>query len=163
MTIIQLLAMPIGEKVGGGFPMAIKTFKKSWQVNKRWIQQIILMDETGEMPADVNLGLHCNTLRGKIGKEIRVVVAEIQNAEYLGNDRKKLYIDQYDYDSWVGEPPSEAEEWQEMRTNEIKGKIRHGLSCSLMQTTSTNDLPTSPTAELKKIILEWQEFIMTGE
>lgn len=157
MTIKQLLAMPVGEKVGGGFSLAVKTFKKSWQVNKKWIQQIILMDETGEMPADVNLGLHCNTLRGKLGKEIKVVVAEIQNAEYLGSDRKKLYIDQYDYDVWVGEPPSDAENWQVMKESEIKGKIRHGLCCAFIQSNTDNPL------NIKEQINELTEFIMTGK
>jgi hypothetical protein len=165
MTIKQILAMPIGEKIGGGFPMDIKTFKKKWPMGKNTIQQIIIMDETGEMPIDVNLGPTCTNLRGKIGKEIKIIVAEVQGAEYLGKDRKKLYVDQFSYNVWTGDPgdiyDEERKEWDEHNEKQIRGRVRHGVSCAWISTWPEEF--EEPNDTTKQIINAWVEFIMTGE
>ena len=132
MTIKQLLEMPIAEKVGG-FELSIKTFKKTFQVGKGWFQQVILMDSTGEMPADVNIGKQGNPLRGR-AKSLKIVVCEVQEAEYLGKDRKKLLVHEYTI------PTITVDEWEEEQavmeakwSKEIEGKIRHGLVCSCIK------------------------------
>ena len=168
MTIDQLLKMPVGEKVGG-FSLSIKTYKKTWPVGKVWFQQVILADATGEIPADVNLGKTTipNTqpgLRGH-GNTLKIIVCEVQNAEYLGKDRKKLLVDQF------SSPTMTMTEYEAIQGNgllewerEIKGKIRHGIVCSMIQKLDDNmPINLRLTPEQKKEIEALVEFIMTGE
>jgi len=54
-------------------------------------------------------------------------------------------------------------EWQVKLQNEIRGKIRHGLSCAYMSGTPIDMLPANPTDELKRTINLWVDFIVTGE
>jgi hypothetical protein len=140
MTIKQLLAMPIGEKVGG-FELSIKTFKKNFQVGKVWFQQVILMDTTGEMPADVNIGTKYNPIRGR-ASSIRIVVCEVQEAEYLGKDRKKLLVHECTFPTTTMAEWEEEQEAIEAKWNkEIEGKIRHGLVCSFVKAGKEIDKP----------------------
>ena len=163
-TIKQLLEMPIGQKWGGD-TFCIKTYKKNWDVDGIWWSQVILMDGTGEMPADVKIGTKYNPLRGQTGSRIKIIVAEVQEAEYLGKDRKKLVVDQFSIPSMtVAEYDQATEDWEHLHEEEIKGKIRHGISCSYIRgiQTQQNIMPR-PSEDIKKTILEWQDFIMTGE
>lgn len=130
MTIQELLKMPIGAKIGGGFPQCIKTFKKIWQTEDGWFQQVILMDKTGEMPADVNLGKQNISLRSK-GNLINITVAQIQEAEYLGKDRKKLYIDQFTVPSTT-EPP-DVMNFTDGSEKIVRGKIKTWLVAARLQ------------------------------
>lgn len=99
LTIKQMLEGKIGEPFGG-CEKAIKTYKKIWQDDKGiYYQQVILMDNNGEIPADVKLGDKYNPLRGRVSL-LRIVVAEIQEAEYLGKDRRKLIVHEWA----VGDP-----------------------------------------------------------
>ena len=154
MTIKQLLAMPVGEKTGGGFELSIKTFKKNFQIGNIWFQQVILMDTTGEMPADINRGKVYNPLRGH-GKKIGIVVCEVQEAEYLGKDRKKLLVHEHTIPTTTMAEYEEEQEALESKWNkEIEGKIRHGLTCSYIKAGKEPD---------KDKVNKWTEFIMTGE
>lgn len=100
-TIAMLKECPLGHKTGG-FSFNVKTFKKKWQVGKIWWQQVILMDEDGkEIPADVMLGKAYAPLTGR---ELHIVVCEVQEAEYLGKDRKKLVVHEHTQPSTIGEP-----------------------------------------------------------
>lgn len=168
MNIAQLKEMPIGYKTGGGFTMAVKTIKKSWQVGKNWMQQLILMDETGEMLADIKLGPNCQNIRGRIGKEIKVVVCEIQESEFNNKPCKKLYIDQYDIPTWYGEPPLPEDEanWKKENDEIIRSKVRCWLVSACLQggqikpdMISGQSIPKGA----KKIINELVDFIMKGE
>ena len=157
-TIKQLLAMPIGQRWGGG-TFSIKTFKKTWQDDTIWWSQIILMDGTGEIPADVKVGTKYNPLRGQTGGRIKIIVSEIQEAEYLGKDRKKLVVDQFSIPSiTVDEYDQATEDWHQLHEEEIKGKIRHGLCCAILY----REHP-AVISSMKKDILEVQDFIMKGE
>lgn len=133
MKIKQLQTQPIGQKISG-FTLSIKTYKKNWQSGKFWWQQIICMDETGEMPVDVKTGLVYNPIRGR-ANAIHVIVAKIQEAEYLGKDRKKLVVDQFSIPAITYDQGQEleAEQWKQHQEDEIKGKIRHGVVCSMIQ------------------------------
>ncbi len=154
MTIEQLLNGAVGEKTGGGFVMSIKTFKKTWETEEGWFQQIILMDKTGEMPADVFLGKKYDTLRGK-GNQIKIIVCEIQEAEYLGKDRKKLYIDQYaTLTQTVSEYEARINEAELARDIQVKGMVRHGLVCSFIRASKEINKP-----EIENLV----EYIVTGK
>jgi hypothetical protein len=152
-TIKQLLAMPIGEKVGG-FELSIKTFKKNFQVGNIWFQQVILMDTTGEMPADINRGKAYSPVRGH-GNKIRIVVCEVQEAEYLGKDRKKLLVHEHTIPTTTMAEYEEEQEAIEAKWNkETEGKIRHGLVCSFIKAGK----------EINKPMIETLvKYIMTGE
>lgn len=165
MKIEQLLLQPHGQKIGGGFTLSIKTRKKEWTVGKVWWQQLICMDETGEMPVDVKLGRERVTLR----TEIKVIVAEVRDAEYLNKPRKILVVDQFSVPTiMVDDYYAEADKAYDINMAEVRGKIRHGLVCSFIQAgklINKDSFPASPNSEpyTKKIINEWAEFIITGK
>lgn len=122
MQVKQLLAAEIGKRTGGGFPLSIKTFKKMFQVGEDWYQQVILMDETGEIPADVKIGKKYNPLRGH-GTVIKIIVCEVQEAEYLGADRRKLLVDQYTTPApQIGEPDEPFYEGESDRV--VRSKVK---------------------------------------
>ena len=58
----------------------------------------------------------------------------------------------------------QAEDWKKLRGEEIRGKIRHGLSCAYIEgyTKKVGVVP-KPDRERKGLIIEWQEFVLTGE
>jgi len=163
-TIKQLLAMPVGQGTGGYF-LSIKTFKKTWQVDSIWWSQVIFMDGTGEIPADVKVGTKYNPLRGQVGNRIKIIVGKIQEAEYLGKDRKKLVVDQFSIPTiTVNEYDQATEDWEKSHEEEIKGKIRHGQVCAYIEGYTKKVGTVPPVSEtIKKTILEWQEFVLKGE
>lgn len=122
MTIRQLLNMPTNIRINPG-TLTIKTAKKKWQVEDVYWQQVILMDETGEIPADVKIGKYL-PLNGK--KQINIIVAEIQEAEYLGKDRKKLVVDQF---SIPTQTIDELESKQDEIDKEVKLVVRSKIKC----------------------------------
>lgn len=122
MKIEQLLLQPIGTRINPG-TLIIKTAKKKWQVKDIWWQQVILMDETGEMPADVKIGKFL-PLNGK--KQISIIVAEVQNAEYLGKNRKKLVVDQY---SIPTQTVDEFQSKQDEIDKEVRLIVRSKIKC----------------------------------
>ena len=155
-TIKQLLAMPIGQKWGGD-DFVVKIAGKKWQeANKEWTQHIVLSDKTGEIDVDVNIGRNVPLVKGG---RIHIVVSEIQSA--TNKIGKKLYVEQFTQPTQIGEPDDMDfynEDWQQKNQEIIKGKIRHGICCSIL----TREHPDAVLA-MKKSILELQDFIMTGE
>lgn len=161
MKIEQIKNQPIGRRLNPG-TLSIKTYKKTWQVGEVWWSQVILMDETGEMPADVDVGKTYNPIRGR-GNRIIIISAEVQEAEYLGKNRRKLVVSHY---SMPTTSMAEYEEKQGQMDDELKfiiqGKIRHGLVCACIS-------PSSPTGIVvladgdKERINDLVDFIMTGE
>lgn len=127
MKIEQILIQPIGQRFNAG-TLTIKTFKKTWQVGKVWWSQVICMDETGEMPVDVNVGKTYNPIRGR-GTEITVIVGNVQNAEYLGKDRPKLVVEQY---SMPTQTVDEFESRQDEIDKEVKLIVRSKIKCWLV-------------------------------
>ena len=51
-------------------------------------------------------------------------------------------------------------DWQLKLQDEIRGKVRHGVSCSMLQ--ADKEL-LEPTPQIKAIINAWVDFIMTGQ
>lgn len=158
MKIEQILIQPIGTKINPG-AHTIKTAKKKWQVKDIWWQQVVLMDGTGEIPADVKIGKKYVPLNGT--GSINIIVAEVQNAEYLNKDRKKLVVDQFTIPTTS---MAEYEQEQDQLEDELKlivqGKIRHGLVC-----VARRDLGfKGPLSQMhKECIRSDVKFIMTGE
>ncbi len=118
MTVKQLLEMPVGYKTGG-FDLTIKTAKKKWQVGKKWMHQIVLMDETGEIWADVNIGKNIPLIART---QIHITFCEIQDSEHHNNPCKKLYVDQFTQPAQIGEPPMNFEYGDSVKT--IRSKIK---------------------------------------
>lgn len=125
MKISQILIQPTGTRINPG-TLSIKTYKKTWQVDGTFWSQVILMDDTGEMPADVNVGETFNPLRGQTGGEINIIVAEVQEAEYLGKNRKKLVVDQFTI------PTQTVDEFQSKQDEidkEVRLVVRSKIKC----------------------------------
>jgi hypothetical protein len=158
MKIEQVLIQPIGQRFNAG-TLTIKTCKKTWQVNDIWYHQVILMDETGEIPADVKIGKYEPLHRGS---QINIIIAQVRDAEYLGKPRKILFIDQYSVPTtMVSDYEQEQDRILEDNRLQIKGKIRHGLVCSLIK---AKEIALEPIAEKSKMLIkDMVDFIMTGE
>lgn len=122
-TIKQLLAMPIGQGTGG-YDLSIKTAKKKLPVKDVWWQSVVLLDSAGsEMPADVKIGKNIPLVSGS---EIKIIVAEVQNAEHLSKDRKKLVVDQF---SIPTQTVDEFQSKQDELDKEVKLIVRSKIKC----------------------------------
>jgi hypothetical protein len=111
------------------------------------------MDETGEMPADVKIGTYSPL---KSGGKIKVIVAEVRDAEYLGKPRKILIVDQYQVETqMVDDYYAEADAAYAAEMKEVRGKIRHGLCCAYI---SDGKNPLDYDGNILKIT----EFIISG-
>ncbi len=119
MTIAQLLKMPVGTRIGGGFVLTIKTARKKTQVKNNWIHTVTLFDETGEMEADVNIKTYAPLIRSQ---EIKIIVAEIQQTR----DGIKLYVDQFAPVVEVAEPPMSGFEIQQADAAQV---VRSKIKC----------------------------------
>lgn len=162
MKIEQILIQPIGQRFNAG-TLTVKTCKKTWQVGETWYHQVIFMDDTGEIPADVKLGKY-NPL--KRGQQVSVIVCVVREAEYLNKPRKVLFVNQYALPTMtIDEYNNQEEDWHLMRQDEIKGKIRHGLVCAIIPKMELG--PHMAVLELsdkhKQQINDLVDFIMKGE
>ena len=148
MTVKQLLEMPIGYKTGG-FDLTIKTAKKKWQVGKKWMHQIVLMDETGEIWADVNIGKNIPLIART---QIHITFCEIQDSEHHNNPCKKLYVDQFTQPAQIGEPPMGFEYGDSVKT--IRSKILCLLTAARFQSGAATDeiLKFVNNPQLKEIV-----------
>ena len=161
MKISQIMIQPIGQRFNAG-TLTIKTCKKTWEVNGIWYHQVIFMDNTGEMPADVKIGKY---LPLKRAIEIKVIVAEVREAEYLSKSCKILYVDQYSIvTTTVDDYNAREDDWEAMREEQIKSKIRCWLVSAYIEGYTKNVGVMPEVGEnRKKDILEWQEFVLKGE
>ena len=93
MTIQQILQMPVGQRFGGG-DYTVKTCKKKWTDSGRWVQQVVLSDESGDMLVDVNIEKNIGLQRCSI---LHVVVGLVQHgvAEVSSDNKKRIYIEQF--------------------------------------------------------------------
>ncbi len=148
-NIKQLLSMPIGQRWGGDdFTIKIAG-KKVQEVNKEWTQHIVLSDKTGEIDVDVNIRRNIPLIKGG---RIHIVVSEIQSA--TNKIGKKLYVDQFTQPTQtVDEYQSKQDEIDKETKLIVESKVRCWLVSASIQ---GKDLT-------KAEILEWQEFVLTGE
>lgn len=120
MNIEQVLAMPIGQQFGG-FDITIKTCKKKWQVKDKWVQQVIVSDESGDALADVNLGKYIY-LRGAT---LHIIVGMVQAG---GDIKKKLLIDEFTIQTDTGEPSQDLSLFEKV----ARGKTKCRLTCAFI-------------------------------
>ena len=93
MSIKQVLEMPIGSKFGG-FDVVIKTCKKKWMVKDKWVQQVILSDDSGDILAEVNTTKKYSLNRNLV-LHITVGIVQAGVPEVGKEGFKKIYIDQF--------------------------------------------------------------------
>jgi len=160
MTIVTLLDMPIGQRIGGGFVLTVKKTKKSVQLpSKRYIHTVVLFDNTGEMLADFKDPTVAGYSPLIKGQQVHIIVAEIQAAatsqSKVEQTGKKLFVDQYDIIRDIGDPDY-FQGIDNMSDQEamVKGKIRHGITCAYIHAGKEPD---------KNDIKKWTEFVLTGE
>jgi len=131
MKIADIQKYPVGYRFGG-CSFTVKTTKKTWQLaDKTWIHQVVLMDETGEMYADVKIGKYNPLVRGQ---EIRLVVCEIQKDEKQGT---KIYVCQFEKATAIGEPPRAMDFPGGEPLNVVRGKIKCWLAAAKVQAGAT--------------------------
>ncbi len=144
MTVKELLAMEIGAKTGGGFPLTVTTVKKRWQLGDKWIHQLTLTDITGDILANV---LCDNNIAFQRTAELHIVVCEIQAAVDTGI--KKMFVHEWRQES-IAEPPVwECKEPESV----VRSKIRCKLVCAYLQSGTKPD---------EEEVLFWEDFIITG-
>ena len=129
MIISQVLTGDIGHKFGGTY--TVKTCKKTWEVEGSWMHQVILTDKTGDILADINI---IKYLPMKRGSEIRVIVGEVQSADVTKDNAKKIYVDQFEITTQIGEPEPFCEDDS---TNIVRGKI----ACLIVASFAVNNDP----------------------
>lgn len=149
ITIDQLLKMPAGERMGGGFILTVKTTKKYVQLpNGNFVFTVVLFDNTGDILADFKCSTYSPLIKGE---QLAIIVAEIQQAE----KGTKLFVHQFDRPKGKSEPDYYAggdniPDWETI----TRGKIRHGLVCSFIRSGKEIDVPY-----IEKLV----EYIFTGE
>lgn len=121
MKVEQILIQPIGQRFNAG-TLTVKTCKKTWQVKEVWYHQVIFMDDTGEIPADVKIGKY---LPLKRGQDVNVIIGVVREAEYLGKPRKILYVEQYSLPTMmVDEYENRQDDILEDYTQVVRSKIK---------------------------------------
>lgn len=176
MAIKQLLEKKMGqEHRTGGIQLVVKTARSTIKHGKKLLQQVVLSDLSGDIPADISL--LSNTPLTK-GQRINIVVCWLQPAE----NGPKLYVDQWfptriDADgneiiidgqrSFPSYSYDDKEEWEIRRDKAkkeeervIRSKCRYRLVCAHRQKVG---LDKKLTPEQKEITLDDVDFIMTGE
>ena len=147
MTIEELLKIPVGKHVSG-FGLTIKTMHKKWGD----YQQVTLADDTGNMIADFKMSKGHRPARTWTP---RIIVAEIRdNPDVPGTTL--LHVEEWSVES-LTEPPVFVPQQEQDIT---RGKVRHGLTCAFIR---AGTLDKSGVDDVKKTILYWAEFIMTGK
>jgi len=155
ISVKQIKEWPIGHTCGA-FVLTVKTVKGITPGKKTW-QRAMLSDDDGdailaELP-----------LQGKIVQRTAALRLWAERVELELNNKMVpgLKVDRWEYVETFSEPPDQdiSQAWQE-DIRIIKGKVRHGIVCSLIK--SPDGRPTI-NDETKKYINAWVDFIMTGE
>ena len=121
MKVEQILIQPIGQRFNAG-TLTVKTCKKTWQVKETWYHQVVFMDDTGEIPADVKIGKY---LPLKRGQQVSIIIGIVRDAEYLGKPRKVLYVEQYSLPTMmVDEYENRQDDILEDYTQIVRSKIK---------------------------------------
>jgi len=171
-TIKDLKSMAAGTEVKG-MALMIKTARKTFRdTDGLAYQEVVFMDASGEMTGHILLGRADKSEQGhkaisefslwKSKTNICVMDGEIQDTDERKKESVKLLVFEcfdaatpltYDQNQEL-----QQEDWKQIRQDEIKGKIRHGLVCAMVQTGDYTSL--GPTE--KKDIGDMVDFIMTG-
>lgn len=161
MMVKDLKALAAGTEVKG-FPLLIKTARKTFKdaVENVW-QEVVFMDASGEMLG--HIAMEGNT-PWQSKTNLCIMEATIQDTDERRKETMKLVVtDCFDAATPITfdqDQDLSAEDWRLNHENEIKGKIRHGIVCSMIR---AGDRPSAKDPKVEKYINAWVDFIMTGE
>lgn len=130
MTIADILKYPIGRRFGG-CDLEVKHARKLRNPKDKgiWYQEVVLVDETGEITADIKVGKRTALHRMN---EIHLIVAEIQQCE----GGKKIYIDQFSQPT-----QSEPDEWKPLPTpTDVRSRVKCWLVAANVEPGKNSDL-----------------------
>jgi len=174
--IADLKKMNAGTEVKG-LPLMIKTARSTFtDAEGTTFQEVVFMDASGEMTGNIIL-VPTNRDQSndyhKAGKftpwksktNLCIMDGVLQDTDERKKEGVKLVV----FECFDAATPLtyeqgqdlQAEDWRRMREDEIRGKVRHWVACSLLHREDIEVLRPEPV--LKKAINEWVEFIMTGE
>ncbi len=160
-----------------GVPLLIKTARPTfWDAEENGWQEVVFMDSTGELTGHILLEPHEPEYESHKTKNVPpsiylskqricIMKATMQETDIRRKEGMKVVITEcFDLAvrlSYSQREEMQEEDWQQVRQDEIKGKIRHGLVCSLIK---AKEVALEPIAEdSKKLIKDMVDFIMTGE
>ena len=165
--IKDLKKMAAGTEVKG-LPLMIKTARNTFRdAEGTTFQEVVFMDATGEMTGHILLEVSDSDSHGRQNVDQFVRWKSKTNLCIMDgilqdtDERKKEGVKLVVYECFDAATPLsyeqnqglQEEEWRQLREDEIKSKIRHGLVCADKSAGKTPD---------KEDILMWVEFIMTG-
>ena len=173
--IADLKKMNAGTEVKG-LPLMIKTARNIFKdADGTTFQEVVFMDGSGEMTGHILLEVTDHNNHGyeraskfkewKSKTNLCIMDGVLQDTDERKKEGVKLVV----FECFDAATPLtyeqgqdlQAEDWRRMREDEIRGKVRHWVACSLLHREDIEVLRPEPV--LKKAINEWVEFIMTGE
>lgn len=167
MTMIKdLKKLAAGTEIKG-LILTIKTARKPFpDAEGTFWQEVVFFDSSGEMTGHIQVESESMLWQSKTN--ICIMNGEIQDTDERRKETEKLVVFEcfnalpnLTYDQ---KQDMQAEDWKQLRQDEIKGKIRHGQVCGYMDACVIRPKMTGPEVEaVKESILYWQEFVMTGE
>ena len=168
IMIKDLKEMAAGTQVSG-FPLLIKTARTPFTDTDASVwQEVVFMDGTGEIVGHILLADNVPQKKGhhtgaagyqpwQSKQRLCVMQGEIQDTDIRKKEGTKIVItDCFDLAvplTYGQYEDMQAEDWKKLREDEIKGKIRHGLCCSI-----TRREHPSVVLGMKKDILALQDF-----
>ncbi|KKK98992.1 hypothetical protein LCGC14_2637230 [marine sediment metagenome] len=167
--IKDLKSMAAGTEIKG-MPLMIKTARKPFtDAEGTTYQEVVFMDATGEMTGHILLEMgESEFILWKSKTNICIMDGILQDTD----ERKKEGIKLLVYECFDTATPLtydqnqdlQAEDWKRLRQDEIAGKIRHGICCSLIQRIRIEGrINILPDKQMKDDINELADFILTGE
>lgn len=152
-----------------GFPLLIKTARKAFtDANEVTWQEVVFMDSSGEITGHIYLPEDEGKVCWKSKTNICIMNGTIQDTDERKREAVKIVVTEC-FDAatpltFDQGQDMQAEDWRRLREDEIKGKIRHGLVCSLIRTgqITKGEAPIND-ANVKSCVNRWVDFIITGE
>jgi len=133
MTIKQLLDMPIDKEKSrcGGFQLTVKRARNTRKHGKKYLQEVLLLDSSGEIPSEVLLPNYV-PLQNNIN--INIIVCWLQP----GEKGAKLYVEQWSPVKWTaeGQANPRTNYNDDMQYGEplhiVKSKVKMHLVCAIL-------------------------------
>jgi len=174
LMIKDLKKLPEGTEISG-FPLLIKIARGTFRDAEENIwQEALFMDATGEITGQILLDPYEPEYKShkttgdapfwRSKQRICVMKGIIQDADVRKKPTAKIVITEcFNLAvrlTFEQQQESSEEEWRQLRQDEIKGKIRHGIVCSWIRTHKifNPDLETD-----RKSVNRMVDFILTGE
>ena len=160
MDIKQLLARPEGKKNrGGGFQVTLKRARGVKPVGKKYLQEVVLEDFSGEIQGDILLEKRIPLQSSMI---INVIVCWIQH----GEKGPKLYVEQWSHTTITADEQYDKRKdfRQQMFDPEEEYIVKSKVRMHLVEV-ARHDLGfRGPLSQMHKQVIESDiEYIMTGE